>query len=909
MRFPAIDSLYLTPAMRFSKALISWSILSLGAMLMGAMLPACSPDPGGENLPFLRSPISFHADTTASNHPFCDQDQPFADKAECLKAKKYHLTWIRPEDTAHFRGYRIYLDTLDPRASGKRWNDVKKAPEFASIIVQSRAAVDSLVFVFGSNGFKQDTLRSGMQKIFVLDSNLREDEATGNLDFALVPVYDGGVAPGGPLFTYFRTRDRESPEGFHPSFVPRDTQVEIAWERPTDRITFFDPSQDTGLIKGYEIEVVLRGNPTPDYRRAFRPKLLSYRVGSQDMTAKIVDSVGIDTLRTTYFFKMPDSNRAAKRTLTNQEDSLYLVIGNVRPLDTISFRLYAIDSSGNHNRQKMEDVQLITTDITQPSKPVIVVDKANLGRNGFTVKWGAARDSVGERGSFAPGPSANFNIQSYRLTRLLVRDSAAKTTEMDRLDSIILIDTSTNGKQDTFEVEMRFLPPGTRFHLRLTAFDNSGFASITDTLTLRTDSVRFAGADSALECPAGFIPVPRGAFKLGDDACATCDDERPSGKTVMAPYCIEPYEHRDSTGKRFVSNVTYAQAAEICAGVDSGFSTQLCSEAEWERACEGSDSIGLLHGIQSEGNNPTVLQASCNQGTNDSAMAMSFELRNSICLTTEGIYDMAGNLSEWVRDPYVSKAYLQRKDTLDHFFTFRDTGGEAVSRPGIRGGNYLKTGFPQLSLTQNLARCSNRDYAAQVRPRFREECKDESKRKIAVIYGAGLPGHRCIDIDTIKGLNADAVTEIIPDQADTLGTTLLAFLAGKKDPLRIKLSPDSALKNIKPIRAALTTRSLAAVTFVSSKGEQPQPDTLDATEMKDTSQAALERIFKREAPSPDWSVRKVDGKFEIKFLYAYTIQGTLPAKPFYSNRVIGFRCCSVAKAKPAPVDTTIVAKE
>ncbi len=355
--------------------------------------------------------------------------------------------------------------------------------------------------------------------------------------------------------------------------------------------------------------------------------------------------------------------------------------------------------------------------------------------------------------------------------------------------------------------------------------------------------------------------------------------------------------------------MTHEQAVEICAGIDSDFSTQLCSEAEWERACEGSDSIALPHGIQSEGGNPNILQASCNQGTNDSAMAMSLEFRNPVCLTTEGVYDMAGNLSEWVRDPYVSKAYLQRKDTLDHFFTFKDTSGEPYSRPGIRGGNYLKTGFPQLSLTQNLARCSNRDYAAQVRPIYREECRDSTTRKIAVIYGSGLAGHRCFAIDTGLIKNPDAVTEIKPDLADTSGTTLLAFLAGVKDPVHLSITPDTALKNLKPLRAVLTTRSLAAVTFVSSKTAIEHPDTLDALEMKDTSQAALERIFKREAPSPEWSVKKVDGKFAIKFLYAYTTQGTRPAKPFYSNRVIGFRCCSVAKAKAPPVDTTTVAAD
>ena len=415
----------------------------------------------------------------------------------------------------------------------------------------------------------------------------------------------------------------------------------------------------------------------------------------------------------------------------------------------------------------MEDVQLITTDITQPSKPGILVD--NTGRNGFTVKWEASRDSVGDAGDFTPGPSPNFNILSYRLTRLLLRDSTAKTTGMDKLDSIIVIDMSTNGKQDTFRVEMRFLPPGTRFHLRLTALDNSGFASITDTMTLSTEPVRFAGSDSALECPAGFIPIPRGIFKFGDDEAAAANDEKPGKATTMAPYCIEPYEHRDSTGKRFVSNVTYQQAADICAELDTSFSTQLCSEAEWERACEGADSVGLLHGIQSEGNNPTILQASCNQGTNDSAMAMSFDLRNSICLTTEGVYDMAGNLSEWVRDPYVANAYGQRKDTLDHSFSFVRDSSDVPRRYGLRGGNYLKTKYPQLSLTQNLARCSNRDFAAQVRPVYREECKDETKRKVAVIYGSGLAGHRCVDIDTLtddgEKVNPDMITEITPDFA------------------------------------------------------------------------------------------------------------------------------------------------
>ncbi|MEO6097219.1 MAG: SUMF1/EgtB/PvdO family nonheme iron enzyme [Fibrobacteria bacterium] len=878
--------------MRGAKA---WFWFSLGAILL-----ACSPDPDRVNYAYLRSPSFFRADTTFSDHPLCKDSQVFTTPEECSKVKKYQLTWVRPEDTARLVGYRIYLDTTDPNLPGKHWNDLKDRPEFASIIVQSKLLKDTLFFIFGQAGFRQDTLKPGSRKIFVLDSSKREEETTGNLDFALVPVYSGDATPGQPQFAYFQTRDKQPPDGFHPAFIPRATQVEIAWERPTDRVSFFDPSQDTGMIAGYSIEVQLVGKVIPEKKNSFRPKLLSYQVGSTDMLARtsmVFDSVD------KFVFSVPDSNRSAKRVTPLLSDSLHLVIGDVRPLDTLKVRLYAIDSSGNRNINAMEIVTLIATDTTQPSKPVMSRD--SITQNGFRLWWLASSDSLRDGDQRLPGPKANFNIQNYRLIRTLIRDSTSRTTSLDRVDTTILIDSNGNGKLDTFKLSMKFLPPGTLFRMRLSAIDRSGFESLTDTMSVRTDSVRFAGTDSALECPKDFIPVPRGNFRLGDNASSS-PDEKPAANVMMGPYCIEPYEHRDSTGRRFVSNVTYRQAEEICRSVDTAFATNLCSEVEWERACEGPESTNLTHGIQSEGTNASILQSSCNQGTNDSAMAMSFELRNSLCLTTEGVYDMAGNLSEWVRDPYVADAYSQssRKDTVYHDFRFTDptatdsTAGK--SPPGIRGGNYLKTSFPQQSLTQNLARCSNRDFAAQVRPVYRAECQSESGPKIAVIYAPGLTGHRCVDVPV--GVDPAKITEIRPDSA-----RILIFLSGVLKPVPDTLPPDTVFKGRKPVSALLTTRSLAVVTFVSNKGASEVTDILDAKEMRDTSQAALERIFTREAGNAEWTVRKQNGKFEIKYLYAYSIFGTKPAKPYYSSRVIGFRCCSLARPRQVPADTTVIA--
>jgi hypothetical protein len=81
------------------------------------------------------------------------------------------------------------------------------------------------------------------------------------------------------------------------------------------------------------------------------------------------------------------------------------------------------------------------------------------------------------------------------------------------------------------------------------------------------------------------------------------------------------------------------------------------------------------------------------------------------------------------------------------------------------------------------------------------------------------------------------------------------------------------------------------------------PDTLDATEFRDTTQAGLAKIFQREASNPDWTVHKENGAYAIKYLYAYTQLGSKPALPYYSSRAIGFRCCSLAMKAAAPADS------
>jgi formylglycine-generating enzyme required for sulfatase activity len=884
-----------------------------GFVLAAFLFFGCGNDDHGVNYSFLRSPGLFQSDTAASNHPYCSQANPFGGPEACVAERKYKLSWKRPDDTVNLKGYRIYLDTAP---DDMHWGTVQGRPELAAVIMSRTPARDSLIFSFypeGSSdrGPQPDTLDANEERIVRLDSTGRSELHTGILMFALVPVYGGGVTPGQPQYAYFVTTDHQPPDPFHPGFLPLPHGISIAWARPTDRVSFFDPSLDTGIIAGYLLEVGMDKSKPEDRRKAFRPKLKYYRVGSADSTAQVKDSVLLkDNLPDRVQFFLPDGRRSAKHTHPDATDSLYLEIQGLLPQDSLNFKLWAIDSAGNRNDSAMEKISFRTTDTTQPSPPHLSVD--SLGRNGFDVVWTASSDSVpAPGGGLQQGAGPNANIKDYRLSRVLLRAPGERTTGLDRVDT--LIQDSLFPTKKSFRLPVRFLPPGTTFFLSIYAEDSSGYPSGVDTLRVTTPKVVFAETDSALVCPPGFVPVPRGTFALGSGGPSP--DEQPSKLVAMAPYCIEPYEHRDSTGQRFVSNVTYEQAEGICRAIDpDGFDTRLCSEAEWERACEGPDSGkgALLHGIQSEGGDPSILQTSCNQGTNDSAMAMSFALRNSVCLTTEGIYDLAGNLSEWVRDSYDPRAYdsLAAKATpypMDHGSVLADRGDTSLH--SLRGGNYLKPPNAQTAVLQGFARCSNRDFPEQVRPVFRDECVD-SVPMLVVLYGTGLSDHRCYSLEPrFRGV---PYTELVPSSKSL--DTILAFRPGVARPDSIPFPPDTAVfKGRKPTSARFTTLALAEVVFERNQSPAGQAsdtiaykDTLDATEFRDTTQAGLEKIFRREASNPGWTVRKENGRYGIRYIYAYTLVGSKPARPYYSSRAIGFRCCSRAIRPATPSETVVV---
>ncbi|MDY0001933.1 MAG: MopE-related protein [Polyangia bacterium] len=90
------------------------------------------------------------------------------------------------------------------------------------------------------------------------------------------------------------------------------------------------------------------------------------------------------------------------------------------------------------------------------------------------------------------------------------------------------------------------------------------------------------------------------------------------------------------------SSVTYGEAASVCAAAGK----RLCSAAEWQAACEGASLLAYPYGDTYEG-------ASCNGvdhdgipgGDDDDLLLPTGSLGQ--CLSSDGAYDLSGNLREW----------------------------------------------------------------------------------------------------------------------------------------------------------------------------------------------------------------------------------------------------------------------
>ena len=209
--------------------------------------------------------------------------------------------------------------------------------------------------------------------------------------------------------------------------------------------------------------------------------------------------------------------------------------------------------------------------------------------------------------------------------------------------------------------------------------------------------------------PADMAVVPAGEFTMGSLTGDT--DEQPAHRVYVDGFSMDKYEvtigqyaaflqakgveppsdwktmNQATNQKRPVANMEWADAAAYCTWAGK----RLPTEAEWEKAARGTD--GRLYPW---GNDPpTPLRA--NYGKTDwnnhevLVPVGTLEAGKS----PYGIYDMAGNVWEWVSDWY---GYNYYKSSPPQNPTGPSSGGTKV----IRGGSWYSNPAALRSANRSL---------------------------------------------------------------------------------------------------------------------------------------------------------------------------------------------------------------
>jgi serine/threonine-protein kinase len=221
--------------------------------------------------------------------------------------------------------------------------------------------------------------------------------------------------------------------------------------------------------------------------------------------------------------------------------------------------------------------------------------------------------------------------------------------------------------------------------------------------------------------------VPKGEFTMGSNDGA--DEEKPAHTVNLDGFYMDKYEVTNASYKACVEaggceppKADYSQTRSSYYG-DSKFdnypvihvnwyqakmycqwrSARLPTEAEWEKAARGTDGRMYPWGNEFNGNIVNFCDARCsldwankgfNDGYEDTAPVGSYEGG----VSPYGIYDMAGNVSEWVNSQF--QIYPYRADdgresaelTMGNARVLR--GGAHEHQPGFLRSSFRSAGDP-----------------------------------------------------------------------------------------------------------------------------------------------------------------------------------------------------------------------
>lgn len=130
------------------------------------------------------------------------------------------------------------------------------------------------------------------------------------------------------------------------------------------------------------------------------------------------------------------------------------------------------------------------------------------------------------------------------------------------------------------------------------------------------------------------------------------------GKTIKKHFCIDRYEWPNKPGEDPVVMKTWYEARDACASIGK----RLCGDTEWTVACEGQERLPYPYGYErsAEACNIDKPHPAVNEralGSSDPKVREAEAKRlwqgepsgsRSACVSPYGVFDMTGNVDEWV---------------------------------------------------------------------------------------------------------------------------------------------------------------------------------------------------------------------------------------------------------------------
>ena len=198
-----------------------------------------------------------------------------------------------------------------------------------------------------------------------------------------------------------------------------------------------------------------------------------------------------------------------------------------------------------------------------------------------------------------------------------------------------------------------------------------------------------------------FVKIDGGCFRMGDQFGDGLPDELPVHPVCLSDFYISKYEvtqeqwqyvmgnnpSKNQENPRYPVDVVSWHDAETFVkrlNLKTNGKFRLPTEAEWEYACRAGGKkvkYGTADGTSSE----YLLSHSDNDIESHSVKAVGSFPPNEL-----GLYDMSGNVSEWVLDWYDREFYKKGPEMIRNFLKIgrKDFASEGEATGGITSGYY-----------------------------------------------------------------------------------------------------------------------------------------------------------------------------------------------------------------------------